>query len=77
MKPIFQGTDHSGDGGFFLLGAEVGGGVSVKAEILKSETLKWRGRMMSRFSIQPFFKPQAGDMGEVHGVAGEERGIVD
>jgi hypothetical protein len=32
-----------GDGVFFLLGAEIRGGVSVKAEILKSETLKWRG----------------------------------
>ena len=28
------------------------------------------------FSIQPVFKPQAGDLGEVHGVAGEERGVV-
>ena len=28
------------------------------------------------FLIQPVFKPQAGDLGEVHGVAGEERGIV-
>ena len=25
MKSIFQGTDHLGDGVFFLLGAEVGG----------------------------------------------------
>ena len=48
----------------------------VKAEILKSETLKWRGRMRTRFSIQPVLKPQAGDLGEVHGVAGEERGVV-
>ena len=28
------------------------------------------------FSIQPVFKPQAGDLGEVHGIAGEESGIV-
>ena len=27
-------------------------------------------------SIQPVFKPQAGDLGEVHGVAGEERGVM-
>ena len=47
-----------------------------KAEILKSETLKWRGKIRSRISIQPVFKPQAGDLGEVHGVAGEERGVV-
>ena len=31
---------------------------------------------MPRISIQPVFKPQAGDLGEVHGVAGEERGVV-
>jgi hypothetical protein len=48
----------------------------VKAEILKSETLKWRGRIRPRFSIQPVFKPQAGDLGEVHGVASEECGVV-
>lgn len=28
------------------------------------------------FLIQPVFKPQAGDLGKVHSVAGEERGIV-
>ena len=28
------------------------------------------------FSIEPVFKPQAGDLGKVHGVAGEGRGVV-
>ena len=32
--------------------------------------------MRTRFSIQPVLKPQAGDLGEVHGVAGEEGGVV-
>ena len=56
---------------FFLLGAEVGG--EEFWEILKSETLRYKD---PRISIQPVFKPRTGDLGEVDGVAGEERGVV-